>query len=274
MELQLNKKQKVIQRILNGDSIELVRRREDVSRRAIVRWFTEFQQSGLDINSVPGSAVHRYQQLTTGQIKWLYHSLISKCPQDFGLFNRLWTRNIVQDLVKHWCLNTHHNADIYVLMSELGFEFINPLSNAYKVKSDRLQVWLRGALPQIYDEARVRGAQVLCLGEHQLRSSCFQLIAKEGHPGSTIIRQPGWPSDKHVVFAFDQHKKGVRFLVHHGVTTVPVAIDFIDRFVNDFQRPAFLIVQKNSSFSSQAFKHYARTNLPTIKIFTLPVKLA
>ncbi len=274
MELPLNKKQRVIKRITDGEEIETICRDEDVGRRTIGRWFAEFQDSGCDIRSVCGSSsIRRYQQLSAGQIRWLYHSLVSKCPYDFGLRNRLWTRNIILELVKHWCLSTQHNADLYLLLSELGFEFTNPLATAFKTEFQPLQNWLKNELDQIYIDAKKAGAQVFCLGERELRS-CFQVIADQGRKGSTIVRHAGDSTNYRLVFAFSQQRKGVRFLVNDGVMDISSAIEFMERFSSDFARPAFLIVQKGSSFSSVAVKRHVRRNLPLLQLFTLPVKLA
>ena len=268
---QLSKKQRVIQKILEGHPIDRVRSHEDVSRRMIQRWVAEFHLSGQELQCMDGSrSMYRHQQLSVGQINWLHYVLLSKCPKDFGFQNRLWTRNIIQKLIRHWCLGDFHCGEVYTLMGEMGFSFINPLPTVHKSPSKRVQSWVAKDLAKIYDFAKLTGSRIHCIGELSLQS-CFQVVASPANrTGATIIRQAGHDSGNNVVFAFDQHKKGVRFIVRRGSVDIEAALDFIDRFSEDFPRPSILLVPKPSSFSSEVYKLHIRKNFPLIKIFSMP----
>lgn len=244
MRVTLSKKQKVITKIKEGYPISTVSHDELVDAKTITKWLVEYISSGEALEAFDvEQSVKRFQILTPAQIEWIYYTITNKTPSEVELEGELWTRNIINKLIRQWCEKKYSTDSAYRLTSELGFNFPEPESAVSLVKHE-----ISGSLfPQKY--------HFFYLNSFELKKGFRIIPVSKGKEGATVARAKCEPTKNHVLYAQSLHRKGVKFIVESQTTEASVNY-FADKFAKDFNERAYFLIEKKSLFDNPQFPTY------------------
>lgn len=261
MQKKLTKKQKVIQHILEGKSVEWVRRHEDISIRKIRQWLIEYGQSGRDAKILESHrSPNRVQPLSASQIKWVYHVMTTRSPRDLGLKKALWTGYFLEQVIKNWIKKDYQPVRTYELIKDFGIRFYNPVP---KIQNE----WVK----DICRTAKAFGDQIIFIDCYPLKEFIEPVSVRDGK--AAIVRTAERVTDKNVIFSFNQSKRGNRFLINRGKITVEIAKNFLEGLVHDHPVPAIIFVPSDSIFAKEEVIEFASTLFVKIKLHILPSTL-
>lgn len=257
-----NIRQRVIQKILEGASVDSVRREENLPSRLVLKWMTDFMRGGLELGLLDGQRPFaRKQQLTSEQIRWVEHVLIHKTPEDFELTGSLWTGKLVGDLIRQWCKNEYHRSLSYNLLLDIGFEFEHPSKKKLSAESIKA-----------IESAKPPGAQIIYADEMPLCSK-FKVFESGGSgEGATIVRHTEEKTEHTVLYTYNLSRKEIRFLVKEPVVSVDDIESFLIGFGSNFKSLALIVVPKDSIFASKEIKEFLSKHFPHLNIFAVATK--
>lgn len=254
-----SKKQRVIQKIIEGNSIDSVRRSESVSSKSIVKWLVEFVQGGRNLENLD-KPILRQQHLTAGHIEWVYHVLLHKSPKDMGIERFLWNGHLLQKTIQHWCTKSYPVGRVYSLLKDMGFQFENPTK--YKLTSEVVKQ---------YRAAKPAKSQAFYLDFYSLKLG-FKVVQGESG-GAVIMRKIPVNTNHNVIYAFNLERNETRFITNEGPIDAKSAIRFLEYFSLDFPSPAFLVTPSHSVFSSAEVLEYAKLHFQQINLFPVATQI-
>ncbi|MFZ3230233.1 MAG: hypothetical protein WA160_08510 [Pseudobdellovibrio sp.] len=261
MKITPTKKQKVLQKIEEGLTIESVSTSNNIPINTIKKWIIEYTNSGKDLKLFQTEqATTRYQPLTVKQIEWIYFIILNKQPKNFSLDGFLWNRNTFQNLIRHWCKKTYPTDSCYRLMSDLGFEF--PTTNIKAITNTR-----NGVVGTLKDEKY----HLFYFDTYKLKKG-FSLLSptRKKQTGCSIQRIKEVDTDYVVIYGQSLQKKGVKFLVKPYPLEESAIDDFIEKFSKDVLGRICLIIKKdNDDIFSAAYHKKIEMNYENIKVVVI-----
>jgi transposase len=257
-----------VRRVQKGESPEVVAKAIGINRTTIYDWIAKYRQGGwhaLKSRPTPG----RKPKLSGKQMKWIYDVLTSKNPQQLKFEFALWTREMVQKLIKNKFEIRLGLKAIGKLLSQLGFSCQKPLYKAIQKNESLIKTWLRKAFPSIKTRARLENAEIYFGDAAHIRS--------DHHAGRTWSLKGKTPivTSTGARFAFSlisaiTSKGHMRFMVVEGGVNSTVFISFLKRLLLGAKKKIFLIVDGGSAHTSKMTKAFVKDLKGKLELFYLP----
>lgn len=259
---------RAVQRVQAGESPEVVIRALGFSRACIYNWLAMYRAGGwgaLKARALSG----RPKKITGAQMQWLYSTVVGKSPLQFRFEFALWTRTMLQILVREQFGLKLSVSSVGRLLAQLGLTCQRPLWRAYQQDPQRVRQWREQEYPAIRAMAKQAGADIFFGDEAGVRSD-YHAGTTWGARGKTpVVAATGQRYRLNMISAVSARGQ-LRFMVLRGRVNGPQYIEFLKRLVHNAPRPVFLILDGHPVHKSRAVKAFAASTDGRLRLFYLP----
>lgn len=259
---------RAVRKVQAGESPEMVSQILGLNRTTIYDWLAKYRQGGwqaLRSKPTPG----RKPKLNGKQLKWIYDVLTLKNPQQMQFEFALWTREMIQKLIKDKFKVSLGLKSIGKLLAQLGFTCQRPLYKAIQKDESLVKEWLRKIFPRIKTRASREKADIYFGDAAHIRS--------DHHSGRTWAQKGRTPeiSSSGSRFSFSlisaiTSKGHMRFMVIEGGVNSEVFIEFLKRLIFGAKKKIFLIVDRGPSHTSKKTAAFVESIKNKLELFFLP----
>ena len=203
-------------------------------------WLAKHREGGLwSLAAKPISG--RPPKVNAKMIKWLVDVLTQKNPQQMKFEFALWTREMIQKLLKDKYGVKLSLGSIGRLLAQLGFTCQKPLYRAIQKNESLVKEWLAKVFPGIKRRAQQEKADIYFGDAASIRS--------DHHAGKTwapkgktpVVQSTGARFSFSINFRHPA-KGQMRFMVTEGGVNSTVFIEFLKRLLVGAKKKIFLIV--------------------------------
>jgi transposase len=259
---------RAVQRILDGESPEIIAKTLGFHRSAIYQWLKRYEAEGFDglkFRKIPG----RQPRLNKAQKQKVFDIVTSKNPLQLKFPFALWTRLMVQKLILDQ-FDVHLSVvTVGRLLRELGLTPQRPLHRAYQQNPARVEHWLKEEYPAIRREAKAIGATIYFGDEAGVRSDYHSGTCWAPKGKTPVIRTTGSRHSLNLVSAISA-RGNMRFMTVKGKMTADTFIVFLERLLKNQKAPVFLIVDGHPVHRSNRVKIFVEATEGKLKLFHLP----
>jgi transposase len=258
----------VITLVKQGMTPTEVAKKMGLGTNRVFEYLARYREGG--INAIKSKkATGRPPKITASQMKWLYETITDKNPSQLKFPFVLWTRKLIQQLLKSkWGLSLSLSS-IGRLLSRLGLSWQKPLKKAYEKNPDLVNKWLKQKFPYIKRKAKLEGAKIFFSDESGLRSD--HQSGKTWAPiGETPeIEVTGKRFSLNLISAIS-NKGDIRFQIIKGRFNSDRFIDFCKHLLKDVKEKIFLIVDGHPAHKSRKVKEFIKSLQGQLSLYFLP----
>ena len=198
----------------------------------------------------------RPPKLSGAQLRTLDTLIAGSDPRQYQFEFALWTRELVQQLIRSQFKVRLSAVSVGRLLRTLGMSPQRPVFRATQQDPERVKQRREQDYPTIRDEAAQAGATIYVGDEAGIRS--------EDHSGTTwapigqtpVVSSTGARYSLNMISAITPQGK-LRFSTFTGTMNAAVFIDFCRRLLHDSPGPVFLIVDGHPVHRSKAVREFA-----------------
>lgn len=259
---------RAVKQVQKGESPEAVIKTLGFSRQCIYMWLAAYRSGGWNaLRSSKGTG--RPKTLDSKQIKYIYKVVTNKNPIQLKFAFALWTREMVQELIKKKFQIKLSKTSVGRLLKQLGLSVQRPLNRAYEQNEDLVKTWLKEEFPKIQKLAKRKNAEIFFGDESGVRS--------DFHSGSTwaikgqtpTVTRTGKRYSLNMISAISSRGL-LRFMLVDSRVDSKVFITFLKRLIHGQKRKIFLILDNHPVHKSSSIKKFVEANNSSLKIFYLP----
>lgn len=259
---------RAVMKIRSGVSPEIVAQSIGVNRTTVYDWLAKHRDGGISAlkeRKAPG----RQPKLDGKKIKWLFDVLTQKSPQQLKFEYALWTREMIQQIIKDKFGINLSLPSIGRLLSQLGFTCQKPLYKAIQKNESLVQEWLKKVFPQIKRRAKSEKADIYFGDAAHIRSD-HHAGKTWGLKGKTpVVKSSGARFGFSLISAITS-KGHMKFMVKEGSVNSDVFIEFLKRLMSGVNKKVFLIVDSGPSHISKKTKAFVESVSKKLELFYLP----
>jgi transposase len=257
-----------VEQVQAGESPEVVIRALGFSRACIYNWLADYRSGGWHaLQAKPLSG--RPRIISGRQMKWIYNAVTLKNPLQFKFDFALWTRRMIQTVIRDRFGIRLSLASIGRLLAQLGLTCQKPLIRAFQQNPALVEKWLKEEYPQIRARAKRVDAEIFFGDEAGVRSD-FHSGKTWAPKGQTpVIRATGARFGFNMISAVSP-KGQLRFMVVEGKVASAEFCEFLRRLVHNAQRPIFLILDGHPVHRSARVKQLVESLEGKLELFFLP----
>src|ERR1035441_8145091 len=152
---------RAVESVQAGESPEVVIRALGFTRACIYNWLAMYRSGGwgaLKAKAISG----RPKKISGEQMQWLYSTVVGKSPLQFRFEFALWTRGMLQVLLRERFGLKLSLSSMGRLLAQLGLSCQRPLWRAYQQDPQRVQQWREQEFPAIQARSEERRVGVEC----------------------------------------------------------------------------------------------------------------
>ena len=259
---------RAVRQVQAGEHPAVVAKALGMTRAAVYAWLAQARQGGLEAlraKPVPG----RPPTLSGAQCKRVYELVVGSDPRQLRFPFALWTREMVQELIRREFGVALSLSSVGRLLRRLGLSPQRPLYRAYQADPDAVARWKAEVYPAIRQAAQAAGAEIYFADEASVRSD-FHAGTTWAPVGQTpVIATTGARFSVNLVSAVSP-KGRLRFSVVPGTLTAPRFIEFCRRLLHDADGPVVLIVDGHPVHRSKAVRSYVEKTKGILRLEYLP----
>ena len=257
-----------LRRVRAGERPSEVMRSYGLCRTTIYKWLRAAQRGGesaLKSRKAPGPT----PKLTARQKQQVFRWINGKDPRQYGFDFGLWTRKIVQSLIRKRFAIALGITAVGRLLAELEITPQKPLRRAYERDPEAIAKWVREDYPRLRARARRRGAKIFFLDEAGVRSD--PVLGRTWAPkGQTPeVRTSGQRQAVNAISAVNA-LGAFWFLVFTGSLNKHRFVQFLKAFLRGRKHPVFLVVDKHPAHRARLVAEYVRSLQGRLEIHFLP----
>lgn len=259
---------RAVQRVQAGESPEVVVHALGFSRACIYKWLAMYRAGGW--GALKAKALHgRPKKITRAQMHWLYSTVAGKSPLQFRFEFALWTRTMLQILLREQFGLKLSLSSVGRLLAQLGLTCQRPLWRACQQDAARVRQWREQEYPAIRAMAKQVGADIFFGDEAGVRSD-YHAGTTWGVRGTTrVVAATGQRYGLNMISAVSARGQ-LRFMLVRGKVNGPQYLEFLKRLMHNATRPVFIIVEGHPVHKSRAVKGYVVSTNGCLRLFYLP----
>jgi transposase len=207
--------------------------------------------------------------LTEKQRQRVKRWIVGKDPRQYGFEFGLWTRRIVQTMIRDKFAVSLSLTSVGKLLAQLGLTPQKPLRRAYERDPARIQRWREEAYPKLKKRARKHGASIYFLDEAGF-SSEPNLRRTYGLKGETpVVKTSGQRQKVNVISAVNV--QGAFWCeVYTHTLTQGTFIGFLKAFMTARREKVFLVLDSHPAHIANAVKEYVQSTHGKLELHFLP----
>jgi transposase len=254
--------------IEDGETPSEVMKSLGLCRTAIYPWLRKYEVSGMEalvekIASGPESLFNEKQRQQVR--KWI----LGKDPRQYGFDYGLWSRRIVQALIKERMGIECGLTAIGRLLASLNITPQKPLRRAYERDPEAVALWEQETYPKLRRRAKRLGASIFFSDEAGFQSDPV-LGRTYGLKGQTpVVRTSGQRQSLNVISAVNA--RGEFWAVTYtGKLNAESFVPFLQNFMATQTQKVFLVVDGHPAHKANAVKRYIQSLKGRLELHFLP----
>lgn len=195
--------------------------------------------------------------------------ITDKTPDQLKMPFALWTRQAVQQLIKHQYKIAMPIRTVGEYLKRWGFTAQKPAKRAYEQNPKAVKKWLDEEYPSIVQQAKTEGAEIHWCDETGVRNdeSSGRGYAPKGK--TPIIRLNANRKSISMISSITNQGK-LRFMVYKDAMNADLFTKFMGRLIKDAGRKVFLVVDNLRTHHSKLVKEWLDAHKDEIEVFYLP----
>jgi transposase len=237
-------------------------------RTSIYPWLREYRDQGLEALA-ESIAQGPTPKMTDQQKQRVKRWILGKDPRQYGFDFGLWTRRIVQQLIREkmgldLCLTS-----VGKLLASLDITPQKPLRRAYERDPKAVKLWLEERYPKLKKRAKKLGAMIFFLDEAGFQSDP-PLRRTYGLKGKTpVVQTSGQRQSINVISAVNARGE-FWAATYDGKLNAEAFVLFLQNFMKRRQRKVILIVDGHPSHTAKAVQRYVESTAGQLELERLP----
>ena len=257
-----------VKRVQAGESPETISKALGLNRSTIYTWLSLYRNGGwgaLKSRPTPGAR----PKVDGKKMEWIFETVTLKNPQQMKFEFALWTREMIQKLIKDKFQIELSLKAVGRLLAQLGLTCQKPLYKAIQKDESLVKRWLKQVYPTIKSRARSEKADIYFGDAAHIRSD-HHAGRTWGVKGETpVILTTGSRFSFSLISAISS-RGHMRFMVREGGVNSSVFIEFLKRLIAGAKRKIFLIVDGGSAHKSKMTRAFVESVQSQLEIFILP----
>ena len=242
-----------------------------LSIESVSRIWTMYKKGGMKALKIQkrGRKEGMKKNLSQEQESILIKRLIDTTPKQLKFKFVLWTREAVQQLIKH-------DFDIDMPISTVGlylqrWEFTSqvPIKRAYERNDAKVTAWLDETYPEIQKQAQEEDAEIQW-GDETACVSLPSVIKGYAPKGKTPVMEHTAKRFKINMISTITNRGKLRFMVYVKNMDAELFITFLERLIEGSNRKIFLILDNLRVHHSKIVKTWVEEHKEKIALFYLP----
>ncbi|MEV0597609.1 IS630 family transposase [Nonomuraea cavernae] len=252
-----------------GESPDDIVRILEVSRRSLFAWQRDYRergQAGLRTKKTRGPDA----KLGADEMSSLYALLVGCDPRQLSFGLALWTRTMVQELIRQRFGVKLSLASVGRVLGRLGMSPQKPLYKAYQQNPELVEWWKSEEYPKIVRQAAEHNALIYfadeaALSTHYHRGTTWAPVGQ-----TPVVEHTGARKSAYMVSAVDRQGR-LRFQILDEGLKAKDFIAFCKRLMSDSDgRPVYLILDNSRVHHAKVLKTFANDSDGMLKLFFLP----
>jgi len=252
----------------DGEKPSLVMDSLGLCRTTIYPWLREFKDKGWQALAEKISAGPE-PKLTEAQRQQVRRWIIGKDPRQHGFDFGLWTRKLVQALIRErmgvdFCLSS-----VGKLLASLDITPQKPLRRAYERDPAAVEHWRKELYPKLKKRAKKLGAMIFFLDEAGFQSDppLARTYGLKGH--TPVVTSSGQRQSINVISAVNA-SGAFWAATYTGKLNTESFLAFLQNFVASQERKIMLVVDGHPAHKANAIKNYIATLGGKLELHFLP----
>lgn len=259
---------RAVERVQAGESPEVVIAALGFSRSCIYSWLAMYRTGGWSALKAKALA-GRPKKITGPQMQWICLTVVGTSPLQHRFEFALWTRVMIQTLLKKQFGLRLSVSSVGRLLNQLGLSCQRPLFRAYEQNPSLVKQWREHDYPTIQALARKEGAEIFFGDEAGLRSD-YHSGTTWGVRGQTpVVAATGQRFGLNMISAIGARGL-LRFMVVKGKVNGPKYVEFLKRLIHNAGRPIFLVIDGHPVHKSRVVKDFVAGADGRLRLFFLP----
>jgi transposase len=257
-----------VRRVREGERPSDVIRSYGMCRTTIHRWLRAARRGGekaLASRKAPGPA----PKLTPRQKRQVFRWINGKDPRQYGFDFGLWTRKIVQALVRERFGIELSVTAVGRMLAELEITPQKPLRRAYERDPAAIAKWVQEDYPRLRARARRRGARIFFLDEAGVRSDA--VLGRSWAPkGQTPeVATSGRRQSVNAISAINARGE-FWYKVYTQRLNKELFLHFLKAFLRGRRISVFLVVDGHPAHRARIIAEYVQSLKGRLEIHFLP----
>jgi transposase len=237
-------------------------------RTSIYPWLRRVEDEGLKALAeriAEGPPIKLSEKQRQRVKRWI----VGKDPRQYGFEFGLWTRRIVQTMIREkfeieLCL-----ASVGKLLAQLELTPQKPLRRAYERDPVRIELWKKEEYPKLKKRARKHGAKIYFLDETGF-SSEPNLRRTYGLKGETPVVQTSGKRQKVNVISAVNAQGAFWCQVYTHTLKQGTFIEFLKDFMTGRRGRVFLVLDSHPAHIAKSVKEYVQSTRGRLELHFLP----
>jgi transposase len=259
---------RAVKQVQDGVSPEEVTRVLGLSRPTIYNWLASYRDKGmqgLKAKKIPG----RPARVNGKMMKWIYDTIVQKNPQQFRFEFALWTREMIQEVIRRKFKIKLGLSSVSRLLKQLGLSCQRPIFKAWQQSEQQVKNWLKKVYPKIKLRAKAEKADIFFADEAGVRSDFHSGTTWSPIGQTPIVQATGARFSVNMISAVSP-RGDFRFMVVEGSVGAKTFIAFMKRLLVGAKRKVFLIVDGHPAHRSKIAKEFVASTQGNLELFYLP----
>jgi transposase len=252
----------------DGEAPSEVMKALGFSRTAIYPWLRKFEEEGWDA-LVERIAEGPEPKLSEKQRQQVRRWILGKDPRQYGFDYGLWSRRIVQALIKQKMEIDLGLTAVGRLLASLDITPQKPLRRAYERDPKAVDLWVKETYPKLKKRAKRLGATIFFLDEAGFQSDppLGRTYGLKGH--TPVVVTSGQRQSINVISAVTA--RGEFWAVTYtGKLNAEAFVAFLQNFMKGRAGKVFLVVDGHPAHKANIVKHYVQSLKGRLELYFLP----
>jgi transposase len=237
-------------------------------RTTVYPWLREYKAGGWEALA-ERIAAGPLPKLSEKQRQQVSRWILGKDPRQHGFDFGLWTRRIVQALIRQKMGMELGLTAVGRLLASLNITPQKPLRRAYERDPAAVEHWKRETYPQLRKRAKQAGATIFFLDEAGFQSDP-PLRRTYGLKGKTpVVRTSGQRQSINVISAVNA-RGAFWAATYDGKLNAESFVLFLGNFMKGRRGKVFLVVDGHPAHKANAVKHYLAGLNHRLELHPLP----
>lgn len=259
---------RAVMRVQAGESPEELYEELGISRVTLYQWLAAYRNGGmkgLGAKYSPG----RPKTLSAKQLRWLYRIIATKNPLQLRFTFALWTRKMIQELIRRELKVRLSLASVGRLLAQLGFSCQKPLRRAFEQNPTLVEKWMKRDYPSIARQAKKARAAIFFCDESGVRSDFHAGTTWSLKGNRPVLPTTGNRFSLNMISAISP-QGALRFMVTKERLTVGVFIDFLKRLLIGASGSIYLVLDRHPVHRSKKVAQFVESLEGKLRLFFLP----
>jgi transposase len=257
-----------VRRVENGENPSAVIASLGLYRTSIYKWLRAHARHGdaaLASRKAPGPT----PKLTDSQKRQVHRWIVGKDPRQWGFDFGLWTRKIVQTMIRDRFNVSLTLPAVGHLLTSLHITPQKPLRRAYERDEAAVREWKERVYPALRSRAKRAGAEIHFLDEAGVRSDS-PLGRTYGLKGRTpVVKTSGRRQAVNAISAVNA-KGAFWYNVYNGRLNAGLFLHFLRDFMKRRRKPVYLVLDSLPAHKAASVERYVKSLNGKLELHFLP----